>query len=70
MQTHLFFPTPIVQDTIESDLEQYVMDLSRSDEGVKLSKSTESTSLESYRKQGFSKKKIVKKINDLESFPI
>ena len=36
-QTHLFFPTPIVQDTIESDLEQYVMDLSRSDEGVKLS---------------------------------
>ena len=37
MQTHLFFPTPIVQDTIESDLEQYVMDLSRIDEGVKLS---------------------------------
>ena len=37
MQTHLFFPTPIVQDTIESDLEQYVIDLSRTDEGVKLS---------------------------------
>ena len=36
-QTHLFFPTPIVQDTIESDLEQYVMDLSSSDNGVKLS---------------------------------
>ena len=44
--------------------------LIRNNEGVKLSKSTESTSLESYRKQGFSKKKIVKKINDLESFPI
>ena len=44
--------------------------LIRNNEGVKLSKSTESTSLESYRKKGFSKKKIVKKINDLESFPI
>ena len=37
MQTHLIFPTPIVQDTIESELEQYVMDLSRIDDGVKLS---------------------------------
>ena len=44
--------------------------LIRNNEGVKLSKSTESTSLESYRKKGFSKKNIVKKINDLESFPI
>ena len=37
MQTHLMFPTPIMEDTIESDLEQYVMDLSRIDDGVKLS---------------------------------
>ena len=37
MQTHLVFPTPIVEDSIESDLEQYVMDLSRIDNGVKLS---------------------------------
>ena len=37
MQTHLVFPTPIVEDSIESDLEQYVMDLSRIDDGVKLS---------------------------------
>ena len=37
MQTHLMFPTPIMEDTIESDLEQYVMDLSRIDNGVKLS---------------------------------
>ena len=37
MQTHLVFPTPIVEDSIESDLEQYVMNLSRIDDGVKLS---------------------------------
>ena len=37
MQTHLVFPTPIVEDSIESNLEQYVMDLSRIDDGVKLS---------------------------------
>ena len=37
MQTHLVFPTPIVEDSIDSDLEQYVMDLSRIDDGVKLS---------------------------------
>ena len=37
MKTHLIFPTPIAQDSIESDLEQYVTDLSHSDEGVKFS---------------------------------
>ena len=37
MKTHLIFPTPIAQDSIKSDLEQYVMNLSRTDDGVKLS---------------------------------
>ena len=39
MQTHLVFPTPIAEDSIESDLEQYVMDLSRIDVGVRHSNS-------------------------------
>ena len=37
MKTHLIFPTPLAQDSIDSDLEQYVTDLSHSDEGVKFS---------------------------------
>jgi len=36
MKTHLLFPTPITEDKIESNLEQYVMDLSRIDKGVQL----------------------------------
>ena len=34
---NLFFPTPIMQDTIESDLTDYVLDMTGSQEGVKLS---------------------------------
>jgi len=44
--------------------------LIRDNDGVKLSKSSQSTSLEYYRKKGFSKKEIIKRINDLESFPL
>ena len=36
MKTHLLFPTPITEDKIESNLEQYVMYLSRIDKGVQL----------------------------------
>ena len=34
MTNHLMFPTPIMEDTIESDLEQYVTELSKVDKGV------------------------------------
>ena len=34
---NLFFATPIMEDTIESDLEEYVLNLAHSDSGVKLS---------------------------------
>ena len=34
MTNHLIFPTPIMEDRIESDLEQYVTELSKGDEGV------------------------------------
>ena len=34
MTNHLIFPTPIMEDTIESDLEQYVTELSKVDKGV------------------------------------
>ena len=33
MTNHLIFPTPIMEDRIESDLEQYVTELSKGDEG-------------------------------------
>ena len=39
MNINLFFPTPVADDKIESDLEDYVLSLSRSDEGVNKSNS-------------------------------
>ena len=34
MTNHLVFPTPIMEDSIESDLERYVTELSKVDKGV------------------------------------
>ena len=34
MTNHLIFPTPVMEDRIESDLEQYVTELSKVDKGV------------------------------------
>ena len=39
MNINLFFPTPVADDEIESDLEDYVLFLSRSDKGVNKSNS-------------------------------
>jgi len=36
MKQNLFFAVPVMEDTIESELEQYVLDMSHSDSGVKL----------------------------------
>ena len=36
-QTSLYFATPIFKGTIKSDLEEYVIDMSKSDEGVQIS---------------------------------
>ena len=36
-QISLYFGTPISKSIIKSDLEEYIMDMSKSDEGVQIS---------------------------------
>ena len=44
--------------------------LIRDNEGIKLSKTSNSTSIEFYRNNGYSAQKLIEKINKLEPFPI
>ena len=44
--------------------------LIRNEEGVKLSKTSSSTSIEFFRNNGYSPQKLIQKINKLEPFPI
>ena len=44
--------------------------LIRDSEGIKLSKTSSSTSIEFYRNNGYSSQKLIEKINKLEPFPI